>query len=67
LAENAAYRRRKSGNTAAVNFTKKQIDSKNLSYHLQMGYFYRKNHKLAQALKHYVKALPFVSLLHHTK
>jgi glycosyltransferase involved in cell wall biosynthesis len=58
-AENAAYQRRKQQKTAAVNFTKRQIDKKNLGYHLQMGKFYRKNGKIFSAIKEYFAAIPF--------
>ncbi|GHV45308.1 hypothetical protein FACS1894180_7710 [Bacteroidia bacterium] len=59
-AENVAYRRRKNTPTAAVNFTKRQMDKKNLGYHLQMGKFHRKNGEFWNAVKEYFRVLPYV-------
>jgi glycosyltransferase involved in cell wall biosynthesis len=61
-AENEAYRRRKNDKTAAINFTKSQIDKKNLGYHLQMGKFYRKNSEYFNAAKEYFRAIPYLLL-----
>ena len=60
LAENAAYKRRKQQQTAAANYTKRQIDHRNLSYHLQMGKFYRKKGSFLLSFKEYFKALPYI-------
>ncbi|MDR3327820.1 MAG: glycosyltransferase family 2 protein [Prevotellaceae bacterium] len=59
LAQNAARKRRKQHQTAAVNFTKKQIDKKNFGYHIQMAKFYRRKGNFLLSLKEYFKALPY--------
>ena len=63
LAENSAYTRRKKNKTVAANYTRVQVDRKNLSYYLQMAKFYRRQKKLFIMLKHYGISIRYIYTL----